>query len=292
MMLPKSTLRSRLLAVRGLLGVALLATLAAVPASGQTRREPPGPVPGPLMLLPGLGSNIGVSVRDLDRSEVERLKVSGGALVDEVRQAGPAEKAGFRRSDVVIDFDGETVRSARQLARLVQETPPGRTVRARVLRDGKRIDLDVTPETGRFGDTVIDRDRLRERLGDAGAWLDRRGFRFDVPALSRVRLGATVQDLSPQLAEYFGARDGLLVSSVADDSPAARGGLKAGDVIVSANGRAIRSRTDLARELTEAGETVSLGIVREKKETSLSIQLDRGSTRPERLPRRARPISA
>lgn len=273
------------------LGGALLAALAVVPASAQTRREPPGPWPGPLMLLPGLGSSIGVSVRDLDRSEVERLKLTGGAIVDEVRRAGPAESAGFRRSDVVTDFDGETVRSARQLARLVQETPPGRSVRARVLRDGKRIDLEVTPESGGLGDTILDRDRLRERLGDAGVWLDRRGFRFDVPALSGVRLGVTVQDLTPQLAEYFGARDGLLVSSVADDSPAARGGLKAGDVIVSANGRAVRSRADLTRELAEADQTVAIGVVREKRETSLSIQLDRAGTRPGRPPRRARPIS-
>lgn len=286
MTVPKSGLWGR-----GLGGV-LLAALAVVPASAQTRREPPGQLQLPgFMLLPGLGSSIGVSVRDLDAAEVERLKLTGGAIVDEVTKAGPAERAGFRRSDVVTDFDGETVRSARQLARLVQETPPGRRVRTRVLRDGKRIDLEVTPETGRFGDTVIDRDRLRERLGDAGGWLNQRGFRFDVPALSRARLGVTTQDLTPQLAEHFGAPGGILVSSVADDSPAARGGLKAGDVIVSANSRAVRSRTDLARELAEADEMVSIGIVRDKKETSLSVRLEPGRTRPGRLPRRAQPIS-
>ena len=85
-------------------------------------------------------------------------------------------------------------------------------------------------------------DRLRDLPFDLN--LDR-----DFPAGDRPRLGVTVQALTPQLAAYFGAKDGVLVASVTDDSPASRAGLKAGDVILSVNGQPVASASDAGREL-------------------------------------------
>ena len=87
---------------------------------------------------------IGVSIRDQDTGAT-----STGAVVDEVRQDSPAAKAGVKAGDVVVEFDGERVRSARHLSRLVEETASGHTVKLAVMRDGKRMDLSVTPEEGR-----------------------------------------------------------------------------------------------------------------------------------------------
>jgi S1-C subfamily serine protease len=99
-----------------------------------------------------------------------------------------------------------------------------------------------------------------------------------------------VQELTPELAAYFGAKDGVLVASVQSDSPASRAGLQAGDVIVSVDGDTIGSRTDLQRALREPGESgrdVKIGIVRDKKESSVAVRIEA----PERRePRRVRPV--
>ena len=66
-----------------------------------------------------------------------------------MNEDSPAEKAGIKAGDVVVEYDGERVRSARQFTRLVQETPEGRTVAIGLLRDGKKQTVNATPEDGR-----------------------------------------------------------------------------------------------------------------------------------------------
>jgi S1-C subfamily serine protease len=107
--------------------------------------------------LRGAGSQIGVGISD--RSE--------GVAITEVRAQTPAARAGFKNGDLVLEFDGQTIRTARQFTRVVQETPPGKAVTAVVLRDGSRQTLTVTPETGRATD-------YRRRLPDVTADLRRR----------------------------------------------------------------------------------------------------------------------
>ncbi|MGH9200585.1 MAG: S1C family serine protease, partial [Vicinamibacterales bacterium] len=104
----------------------------------------------------------------------------------------------------------------------------------------------------------------------------------------RGRLGVAVESMSDQLAEYFGAKDGgALVSSVSADSPAAKAGIKAGDVITTVNGSRVRDAGDVVRELSNAkADEVTIGLLRDKKETSVKATLE---SRTERLrpPRRA-----
>ncbi len=98
---------------------------------------------------------------------------------------------------------------------------------------------------------------------------------FDMPLAGR-RLGVSVEELTSQLAGYFGAKDGVLVTSVADGSAASRAGLKAGDVITAINGQAVRSREDLLRGLREAPDSdeVTIGIVRDKKDSTVKAKLE------------------
>jgi serine protease Do len=271
-----------------LAGVVVLAVALARPAYGQSRPQPESM--RDFMLLEGAGSQIGVSARDLEASEAERLKVPSGVFVEDVRPESPAAKAGLKTSDVVTEFDGERVRSLRQFTRLVRETPPGRTVRAAIVRDGRRSEVSVTPEGG-SRQFSLDGRQLRDQIEAFTARIPEFNFDFDFdPAgTARGQLGVTVQDLTPELATYFGAKDGVLVASVAADSAASRAGIRVGDVITSVNGRTVASRSDLVRELRDVRQSadVTLGIVRDKKESTLTAKID---VQQERRARPARPV--
>jgi serine protease Do len=275
-----------------LTGLGIAAVVAAQTVHGQRDDGPERHARG-LTVLAGRGAAIGVSVRDVRPAEAGGERTAAGVLVDEVRPDSPAEKAGLKRGDIIVEFDGERVRSARQFSRVVQETPAGRPVKATVVRDGRRSEIEIVPAGGgdRFGDMAIYgdfedymRDLGREfgHLGDRQSPFDF-NFDFDVPGVSARRLGVTVEELTGQLAVYFGAKDGLLVTSVAEGSSGERAGLKAGDVITSVNGSPVRSRQDLLRSLRDLPDDneVTLGIVRDKKETSVKTKVEA----PRRTPR-------
>jgi serine protease Do len=267
--------------------VAAVAFAVAAPAHGQPRDRDLGR----LMLLEGPGSRIGVTARELEPAELERFKVAGGVMLETVTPDGPAAKAGLRGQDVVIEFDGERVRSLRQFTRLVRETPPSRSVAAAVLRDGKRQELIVTPVAGGPVDLSIDSDRLRNQIEDFSARIRPFDYRFEFPdPATRARLGVTVQELTPELAAYFGASDGVLVSSLLADSPASRAGIRVGDVITSVDGRSITSGADLAREVRTSSSDgeLALGIVRDKKASTISAKVETPADR--RPQRQVRPI--
>ena len=168
----------------GLVLVGLLAAaLVLAPASyGQTGRRPEDRMPGLALAITGLqggGSEIGVSVRDLDDADVERKQLASpeGVVIEDVRGQSPAAEAGLEVGDVMITFDGERIRSARQLARLVEETRSGRTVGAVVMREGARRELEVTPRT-RSGLSIA---------GDVRRLLPDPGFRFTLHEIDMPR---------------------------------------------------------------------------------------------------------
>jgi serine protease Do len=273
------------------LGLAVLVGIAVAGLSAQNRVEVRQAPRGNLMMLDGRGSQLGVMVSDLDAKE------GAGVKVDEVTVDSAAGKAGLKAGDVVVEFDGERVRSARQFTRLVQETPDGRTVKIAVLRDGKRQTLDATPEARSFSWNMdIDGDRIRREIERGMQQVPQRfEYRIDpdmIPGMrlmSRGRLGVTVESLSPQLADYFGVKEGgALVSAVTRDSAAEKAGIKAGDVITSVNGGRVRDADSLSREIGDAtGTELSIGIVRDKKETTLKATIE--TRRPDRPRANSRP---
>lgn len=250
----------------------------------------PTPDPAPraegreFRFLDGRGSRLGVTVQDLAATD----GTTGGARIDEIDSDGAAAKAGLQQGDVVVELDGERVRSARQFSRLVQETPDGRTVKVAILRGGQKQTLDVTPDSASTWNFAIDGDRIRRDIERSLRGLDKRPYRdFKGPAFDfdfdhdfdhdrpmrtpRGRLGVQLDALTPQLAEYFGAKDGgVLVTGVTPDSAAAKAGLEAGDVVVSVNGARVRDVGGLRSELRDAASgDLSIGIVRDRKETTL-----------------------
>jgi S1-C subfamily serine protease len=272
--------------VAGLAAVAVVVAAFVLAPTAWTQARRAGAEPR-MMWLDGRGSSIGVRIQEAEQ---------GGVLIDDVDEESPAETAGLRRGDVVVEFDGERVRGARHFSRLVQETPDGRSVKATIVRDGARQTLDITPTAGeRVGwrnEHIMALPEI-EREIERGLDALPRNFSFDfdwdaspmIPGGARGRLGARLQPLTEQLAQYFGAKEGVLVSSVDEDSPAAKAGLKAGDVITSVNGRSVRDARDVTREIRETEEAteLELGVLREKQSLTLKAQI------PERRARRTRP---
>ena len=276
----------------------------------------------PLLAALGGGPRLGIRIRDLGKEDVAKftLPSQNGVAVEEVTKESAAEKAGVKAGDVVVQFDGENVRSAAQLTRLVRETAAGRTVKMSVVRDGKRLDLDVAPaEAGDVFNLAIAGEKIPELQGHlealpergqvsryerrlpapgqpmppGGAFRWRQGVPLPSPEgdllqwfreggapgnfafmFGRGRLGVNVQELTPDLAAYFGVKDGLLVNSVQADTPAARAGFKAGDVIGTVNGKAVTTPDELIQELADKEGEVALGVTRDKKPLSLKATLE------------------
>ena len=104
-----------------------------------------------VMNMDGGGARLGVRLEDVNADKMKDLKLSreGGAVVTEVEEGSPAAKAGLKANDVILEFDGEHVRSMAQLRRMVQETPAGRTVAVKISRAGASQTLEVKPEDDR-----------------------------------------------------------------------------------------------------------------------------------------------
>ncbi len=269
--------------------------------------------PRALEILGGRGTQIGVTIRDVDDSDAKtgKLAAQGGVIIEDVAEDGPASRAGIKKGDIVVEFDGERVRSVRQFTRLVQETPPGRKAQASVVRDGQRINVTVEPRDSNGFNVFGDLEGARV-LRDFG-----RDFSFDIPAPPALParpptpappappaapafpdidtfvwrtgngLGISVDYLSDQLAAYFGVKEGVLVTSIADNSAASKAGIKAGDIITSFNGSDVAAPSDLRRrtQRLQDGDEFTVGVVRDKK--SLTLKGKAETTRSRRTYRSA-----
>jgi serine protease Do len=228
------------------------------------------------------GAYLGVSTEDVSKENMTRygMRDVRGVGVTEVMKDSPAEKAGLRKDDVILRFDGESVTSVRKLTRLVSESSADQTVRLTISRGGAEQEVTATLSKrdfngllrGKINDEIwkgMEKDWPKFELGNFGNLGDGKL----VFALGNRRIGVSTQTLSKQLAEYFGVRDGgVLITSVTENSPAAKAGLKAGDVITAIDGEKVTSPGDLTRGLNkkETGE-VSLTVMRDKSVRTVTL---------------------
>lgn len=227
---------------------------------------------------------LGVDIGEITAERAKDLKLPAvrGVVVEQVEADSPAAKAGLKQNDVILRYDGQTVEGTVQFRRLVRETPPGRTVNLEISRDGNSQTLSVQ---------ITDRNayyekRMRGAMPEFG-----KSFSFQVPDFEMhgpemfmwmngggPALGIEAEDLSGQLGAYFGAPNdaGVLVRSVRSGTAAARGGLKAGDVIVKVDGTAVKSVSDLREHLREKrdAKSVTLGVLRKGSELNLTVELE------------------
>ena len=256
---------------------------------------------------------LGVMLTDLDSDQAKGAKpaTENGVLVKDVRPESPAAKAGIAKDDVITEFAGEKIRSAEQLRRLVRETPAGRSVPLVVNRAGKTQSLSAKLEArhqgpmamGGMGSIQAGPGEFNMAIPGPGHPMPGSEFTMPVPPPGRergrnfkffvqhgARLGISGDDLTPQLAEFFGVKQGkgVLVREVIVGSAAEKAGLKAGDVVVAVDGTEIASvgklRRAMAGDKPDADKRkVSLTIVRDKREQTLSVELespDKGMPKP------------
>jgi serine protease Do len=228
------------------------------------------------LLVNGSGF-LGVHAEDINKENMGRygLNEVRGIGVTQVVKDSPAEKAGIRKGDVILRLDGDRITSVRKLNRLVSEIAPDQSVRIAISRSGAEQELTATigkrqntfSSFEQFGSTDPKVWRWEGQLNDQPGDL--------VFALgNRRRIGVTTTELTKQLADYFGIADGrgVLVTSVTDDGPAARGGLKAGDIITAVDGEKVESSGDVSRIVNRKKEgDVMLTIVRNKSQQTIKV---------------------
>jgi serine protease Do len=245
--------------------------------------------------FPGVGASIRAEVRDASSAEIAAAGLSqpGGAVVTRVDEEGPAAKAGLNVGDVVVEFDGERVRSARHLVRLVREATEGRAIKMVVSAQKAQRTIEVTPVDGVTA--MLNTPEIRRQVERGARELHEELRRqieegegpFGGSFGGRRQLGVELLPVSDQLATYFGVKSGVLIARVRAESPAALAGIKAGDVITNVNGISVTDAGDVAREVRRSNAlALTLTVVRDKKELMLTANLPEAERR---VPRRTRP---
>lgn len=245
---------------------------------------------------------LGVELHEVTGDTAKELKLPAerGVVVSSIVPDSPAAKAGLKENDVVTEINGQRIEGAAQFRRMIREIPAGRAAQITVWRDGRAQTISVT--LGK----AEERHSLKMFTPAPGA---PGTFAFTMPEIpmppsmewdggrlmigGQPRLGIDAEDLNGQLAIFFGAPDGegVLVREVNPGSAAEKGGLKAGDVITSVNGERVRTVGDLREKLSarheakdkEKDQTVKLGVLRNKSEVSLTVELPAPASRTKRF---------
>lgn len=190
-------------------------------------------------LLPELESKgsitrawLGISVQTLtpELASSLNLEKTAGALVADVVSQGPAEKAGIKRGDVIVTYDGKKIDESSSLPALVAATPVGKTVPLEIVRNGKTQTVNVT--VSKLKDETVALDTPHEK----SSW------------------GLALRELRPQERLRMGLKDreGVLIINVVPDSPAADAGVRPGDVILQVNQTSVESVEAVKNEVAKA----------------------------------------
>ena len=260
------------------------------PAASAAPAVAPAPAPAPWGSGVGYGygegegshtSYLGIDVRDVtpDSARQLKLKEERGAEITMVDQDAPAGKAGLKEHDVILDFDGQRVESIEQLRRMIHETPAGRMVTIGYSRDGQVSSMKVQ---------LADRASAEAKAYVVPVPMPRVEVhvpRIEMPAIQIVtmsgsRAGLLVSNVTPQLGEYFGCKNGecVLVQSVEKGSAAETAGFKAGDVILKVENERITDMSDWRSAMRDhrTGGKVAITILRDRREQTLSLTLPAG----------------
>jgi serine protease Do len=232
-------------------------------------------------------SYLGVQTQDItaDRVGQLHLKDERGVEVTMVDQDAPASKAGLKEHDVILSVDDQKIESVEQLKRVIREIPPGRKVTIGISREGQTMTLQTQ---------LAARDKME---------MDH-SFNFTMPPIppinlpaihippinlpdmdyaggivvmhSPARSGLMVENLTPQLGDFFGVKNGsgVLIRSVEKGSRGEQAGFRAGDVVVKINGSAVNDCSDFTRLLRKRTDNkASVTVMRDRKEQTLTLTL-------------------
>lgn len=250
-------------------------------------------------------SFLGVHAEDVNKENMARygMREARGAGITEVVKDSPAEKAGLRKDDVILRFEGDSVTSVRKLTRLVSEVAPDQNVRLAISRSGGEQEVAVTmgKRSNSFGAMHklegleglkglkgfenfksleelkgLEGFKMIDPPGNVWKWEGQGpGGEGMVWAFGNSRrIGVSTMQLTRQLADYFGVAEGtgVLVTAVTEDGPAAKAGVKAGDVITAADGEKVDGAGDLSRMINKKKDgDVTLTVIRKKDTKTITV---------------------
>lgn len=219
------------------------------------------------------GSYVGLSVADLTPERAQSLHLIRGVEILGVEPRSPAATAGLKAHDVLIAVNGENLAGTEQLARMIQDVPPGRRLKLQYWRNGSVRQIELF--------TASRPDAVSPDTSFPFPTFDSFGLPVDIPApliiWRNTLLGIEGEPLTPPLASYFGAEHGLFIRDVRPGSPADKSGLRTGDIVVEAGERPVLSTRDLTEALraerTAPKKTVALVILRDHKHMMIGLSV-------------------
>jgi serine protease Do len=201
---------------------------------------------------------LGVNIQSVDENLAEKLELpsTAGALVGDVLADTPAEKAGIRSGDYIIEFDGKPIQDSNHLIRIVAEYKPGARASIKLIRDGREKVLNVT---------------LGERP-------DQPPQRLSSTTPDEEQFGMQVSNVDDELARRYDlqAEAGVVVTDVEEGSVAAKEGIRPGDLIREVNKQPVRHLGDFRRIIgqAKAGEIILLRINRGKNNFYVALKAE------------------
>ena len=246
--------------------------------------------PDPLVVHASPSGYLGVEVSDIDADKAQALKLKDvrGALITLIDHDAPAGQIGLKVNDVILAINGQNVAGADQLRRMLRELPPGSKVSLEISRDGniqtlaaqlvdrKALDHDVWGRIGNDvgGFAIAPPAPTMGVMAGGDAPIPPSGFHMSL-FTSTLNVGALVEPLTSQMADYFGVPGGLMIKQVSKKSEAAAAGFKAFDVILKVGADSILTSADWDRALrSNQGKPVQVTILRDKKQQTITLQVD------------------
>ena len=249
------------------------------------------------------GGYLGVQTEEVSRENFGRLGLREvrGVAVAKVLDGSPAHAAGLQDGDVIVRVNGEEISSNRKLTRLISEISPDHTAKVAVIRGGAEREINVTlgrrpmpkfadgsfafpeglerfdfknlPEFDKFEFKFPDMEKLERYKMAPGQPGEPLMFSFG----NRRQIGVGLTPLSKQLSDHFGVTNGAMVNTVRQDSPAAKAGLKAGDIILEVDGKAVKGELDVARAIGEKNEgEVTVTFIRGGQRQTVRVTPEKG----------------
>jgi len=204
---------------------------------------------------------LGVSVQRPDSAQRDKLGIKYGVLVVGIEKESAAAKAGILEDDVILSVNGEKIRETQSLTDIIRELAPGSALKIGLWRDGKALEVKA----------VLGKYERPKRI----TW---HGVKAPKVIRSRAFLGVNLLEMEADLAAYFSTKagEGVLITGVEKDTPAAKAGLKSGDVIVQMAGKPVKDSKEIHEALADLkkGDSVAITVVRHGKKQTLKAEPD------------------
>ena len=246
------------------------------------------PGTSPLLVHGGPQGYLGVWVDDIDGDKAQALKLKEirGAVITLVDHDAPAGQIGLRVNDVVLQLNGQNVEGAEQLRRMLKEIPPGHKVSMEFSRDGnvQTVSVQLVDHRVMEHDVWNKLNKHEDSLGQQSPTMGVLPGASDAPLPgmfnmpiwgANLNVGAMVEPMGRQMADWLGVPSGLIVKQVARKSEAAAAGLRAKDVILRVGVDTVTTVSDWDRALrSNQGKPVQVTILRDGKQQTLTLQVD------------------